>query len=543
MQADIRTLGLIFPWNWSKTSSTPSSPSAHRQQQLLGRPPVPLRGGRRRVFEYLHGVRAIASWWIIIFHVLFFTTMFLNESSVDYTIRDVMKGSYWTEWITLGYGMVDVFFIMTGFLLTYEHFAKAYRQTNADPARQYQINAPQNLSLRAMYWDRFIVRVYPPLITVLLLYCHIFARHGQVSMERVPSPIIHELIDEHHPGETTLPNNCALSPANLLFLNNAIPFGGCAGYTWSLAIQGQVYIVLPWVLSKLGFGRRFWRVWLVVVILSIGSRFAILQFVYENQPPIEQGYFTLHPFTRDHINRMFLWFNLFYSGTPTRIATLLFGVGLAALQACINERDTYRVWLQNNRTRILVVCLVYMAAVSVPVYNTQANSLVSITENALFAVGGPAWGLWICAFFFIVMNKLSVLGRSLDWILSLPFWTPFSVISYWTYLVHPVVITYFAGNVFYPVQLDAETLDSDSAGGAAGDGHLSWLDQNMRHPQRVFRGWIVNCVLYLTITYVMSALLWLFVERPVARWLRQRNPWRTPVHNTNSSTTNKDKTK
>lgn len=35
--------------------------------------------------------------------------------------------------------------------------------------------------------------------------------------------------------------------ANLLFVNQLLPFGGCMLYTWSLAIQVHVYLVLPLV--------------------------------------------------------------------------------------------------------------------------------------------------------------------------------------------------------------------------------------------------------------------------------------------------------
>ena len=39
--------------------------------------------------------------------------------------------------------------------------------------------------------------------------------------------------------------------ANLVFLNNQLPAGGCFNVTWSLAVQAQFYVLLPLALVLL----------------------------------------------------------------------------------------------------------------------------------------------------------------------------------------------------------------------------------------------------------------------------------------------------
>jgi peptidoglycan/LPS O-acetylase OafA/YrhL len=39
--------------------------------------------------------------------------------------------------------------------------------------------------------------------------------------------------------------------ASFAFINNTLPFAGCASHTWSMAVQMQFYLLLPAVLVLL----------------------------------------------------------------------------------------------------------------------------------------------------------------------------------------------------------------------------------------------------------------------------------------------------
>lgn len=189
----------------------------------------------------LTGLRVLLTAWVIVFHTLFFSVMFTER-------QEWLTWYYqpWTLFLRNGLTAVDVFFLITGFLLSYSVFKKSH------PAMSDETQKVPGFSWRQFVWRR-VSRVYPT-----YLFCMGVVAFG---VYRVRSICSMDLIPESHVGIKALMNMTAtqedeviteyptavhLFPFNLLFLNNFLPFGGFMGWTWSL-----VQFCLPPLLLQL----------------------------------------------------------------------------------------------------------------------------------------------------------------------------------------------------------------------------------------------------------------------------------------------------
>jgi hypothetical protein len=80
---------------------------------------------------------------------------------------------------------------------------------------------------------------------MVTIYSFVVFPRGHFPIAKVESQMELKMLGELFPDAVDFPHACNLLPANLLFVNNLIPFGGCMGYTWTFAIQFQFYLILP----------------------------------------------------------------------------------------------------------------------------------------------------------------------------------------------------------------------------------------------------------------------------------------------------------
>jgi len=177
------------------------------------------KSARHEHFPALHGLRGMLCLLMVTFHTFIHISIFLTKEQIE-PLRyhaGILRASWG------GMSLVDIFFVLSGFFL-------------ALPLLHAQ--HPEQISLKHFYFKRFIVGIYPVYSAALLLYCFVIAPNGLYDIHQsYMAHLIRPQIQEVFPDATAVPSLCFISPINLLFLNNLIPFGGCMGHTWSLAIQ------------------------------------------------------------------------------------------------------------------------------------------------------------------------------------------------------------------------------------------------------------------------------------------------------------------
>ncbi len=168
----------------------------------------------------IDGVRAIAILWVISYHlVLFHLGSFTTEAIGLATGR-------WTQWTSRGDMGVDLFFVISGYLIGTILFSE-YR-------------ASGSIQIKRFYVRRFLrlIPVYTVAMIVGLYFVHNIPREA-VLMEFPP------FMNANHMW------------ANFLYVNNFLPINRqYMGWCWSLAIEEQFYLILPgFILIVMRFGR------------------------------------------------------------------------------------------------------------------------------------------------------------------------------------------------------------------------------------------------------------------------------------------------
>ncbi|HUA36628.1 MAG TPA: acyltransferase [Candidatus Binataceae bacterium] len=246
------------------------------------------------------GLRALCITAVIAFHVGSWDRAWLNNLT------------------NRGWVGVDVFFVLSGFLITWIVIAELERRGTFDLRRFYFRRA---LRLQPAYFSGLIG------FTLLLYFLnrnHFFAIVG------------------------TLPYFLTYT------LNFAIAFGWCAfppyGVAWSLCIEEQFYLCWPWTLRKFGL-RRCLRIALVLVTIVLVHRWL----VFARMNP---GHL-MEPSQRS-LDRV-------YYGFDTRIDTILMGCAAAlALSEPMAQSFFQRLrdwsWFTASASMIAIVAMAWATA-------------------------------------------------------------------------------------------------------------------------------------------------------------------------------------
>jgi peptidoglycan/LPS O-acetylase OafA/YrhL len=228
----------------------------------------------------LDGIRSLAVGWVLAFHSLLFMPALQVGKDPDWssqTYTDLTR-TWFMAPIQIGETGVDLFFLLSGFLISYL-LGKEMRRFDS-------IGYLRFLSRR---W----LRIVPAYVAAILIYS------------------VSTLVPCLYWGWT-----------NLLFINNFVgpqvvqgvghpntPQAPCLGHSWSIAVEFQMYIVSPllvWGMHRIG--RWYWTIPLAVALASILLRlwlwavtddFVALQIVIYDKPytrisPYLAGMFVAH---------------------------------------------------------------------------------------------------------------------------------------------------------------------------------------------------------------------------------------------------------
>jgi len=221
-------------------------------------------------FKAIDGIRAIAVLWVIIFHIWIF-----QHNTFPNILGEVAQNPL-LVWITKGDLGVDLFFVISGFLIGSILF-KEYKRT-------------KTLNFKSFYLRRFL-RLFPVYFFSMIIALYFLDGNGAERWTTAWS--------------------------NLIYVNNYV-FKSYMGWTWSLAIEEQFYIVIPFLIVFLFPKFRKKRV-----------LFTILAII----PIVLTYYYSVHifnfeiPYNREIFGDIWQeWFWGYYMLTHLRYGGLLSGV-------------------------------------------------------------------------------------------------------------------------------------------------------------------------------------------------------------------------
>lgn len=218
-------------------------------------------------FYGLDHLRAFAILFVFLFH---------------YFILSDGQPEWLPEFAKFGWTGVDLFFVLSGFLISYQLFA--------------QIKQGKNISFKQFFLKRFFRIVPAFLITIGIYFCFPFFR------EKESLPSLWKFL--------TFTQNFGLNLKDF----------GTFSHAWSLCVEEHFYLFLPLILITLQFTKVIKKsYWLLIALFLLG--FAIRLYSFNNLyfPNIENK------------NSWLYWYQYIYYPTYNRLDGLLVGVSIAGI--------------------------------------------------------------------------------------------------------------------------------------------------------------------------------------------------------------------
>lgn len=335
-------------------------------------------------FLPVDGLRAFAILWVMLMHTAWFQTPLMTTDSAVAFLDDTPR------WIVAGHYGVDVFFVISGFLIG----IILMREREARGA----------IDVKRFYARRFL-RLMPAYVVSLAIYC------------------------------LAIGVNCDTVWSNVLYVNNFVTVTRQAmPWAWSLAIEEQFYFGFPLFLLLIFYWLRRGRIGLLFFMLALGVLVrGWIVYRWDIHAPV-----SLIPGADDR--GLVAWADQLYMKPYTRYGALLCGVITATL------------YLQNRAARfferhrpsatlglalaLVVIGLVVMAPVHV------SSVRWGFWESLLFlSVDHYAIGVGVAYLLLYALYPAGTLSRGVGRFLSLRVWYPVAQLSYAAYLLHPIVLS------------------------------------------------------------------------------------------------------
>jgi peptidoglycan/LPS O-acetylase OafA/YrhL len=343
----------------------------------------------RRASNYaaIDGIRALSILLVLVYH----TFLVYDLANPNETVTSMLDTLGWGwSWAWNGDKGVDVFFVMSGFLIT------------GILLRQYAKLG--HLNLKHFYIRRYL-RLTPAYYFMLAVYWLLSAHNSDMVW------------------------------ANFLYVSNFIPYANqAAGWTWSLAVEEQFYFIYPLILMTiLKWAKQpgVMLLWLFVISIIINVCIVMTDDLLKTMPG--SAVYTDDTYFND-------FFTVLYDNLHTRFGGLvvgcLVGYGMHYHQAKLKA-------VANSPLGVLmtVVGLALIAFfMAFPAFSHAYDAKQTVTilylifNHTLFAVGV---GILIVA----MILQQHWLAEAFRRFFSLSFWYPIASLSYSLYLIHLVVMT------------------------------------------------------------------------------------------------------
>jgi peptidoglycan/LPS O-acetylase OafA/YrhL len=344
---------------------------------------------QRRASNYasLDGIRALSIILVLVFHTFFVYEVVHPTQTVDSLIMEL--GLSWA-WAWNGDKGVDVFFVMSGFLISGILLKQVIHKGHID--------------LRNFYIRRYL-RLTPAYYFSLTAYWLMAGPHSEWLW------------------------------ANFLYVSNFVHYSHQAmGWTWSLAVEEQFYFIYPLLLiAILKFSKRPGYVLLSLFLISFVVRYGLI---------MGDEVISTSPSSRMYTDKVYFnhFFTVLYDNLHTRFGSLVVGC-MAAY--CFHYHKEKLEQFANSAAGILttVVGIVMIVFFMVfPIWSTDYDAnktlhvLYHIFNRNLFSLG---IGIVILA----TLLQKHFIADAIRVFFSSRFWYPFATLSYSLYLIHLVVMT------------------------------------------------------------------------------------------------------
>jgi len=343
-------------------------------------------------YAFIDGIRAIAVLWVIVFHSWLFQYVSMGDS-----INGIYNYPLFF-WVTKGDLGVDLFFVISGFLI--------------GRIILKEIKSGIAFNFKRFYIRRFL-RLTPVYVFSMLLNMYFMKDFGE--------------------------NQIGIYWSNILYVSNYVATSPMA-WTWSLAIEEQFYIVVPFLLVYVF--PRFKNKTYFFLILAFITMFLTWYYVYIKMQ------FTL-PFNLTLLTKDFnRWFRGYYVYTHLRYIGLLLGVAAAFLN--VYKSDETRSFYEKYKkgmpifTLMIVMILIFISFNPLgdwaPMKDSIFNHLNVNIGRWYEILCRPVYSFGVGFIILSCIYSNNFIINPINKFLSAKFFYPIAQVSYSAYLFHEMFI-------------------------------------------------------------------------------------------------------